>query len=77
MFVISLQIERKLDEAIKRLEKQLAEEKAARMEAEKDAKEARMRSEEEINMLKEQLRRAQEERQEFCKRAESLKCIIL
>ncbi|ONK77388.1 uncharacterized protein A4U43_C02F6020 [Asparagus officinalis] len=46
-------IERKLDEAIKKLEKQLAEEQAARLEAEKVAIEARQRSEQEITNLRE------------------------
>ncbi|XP_020245488.1 immune-associated nucleotide-binding protein 9-like isoform X3 [Asparagus officinalis] len=92
-------IERKLDEAINKLEKQLAEEQAARLEAEKVAREARQRSEQEITNLRErseekinilrksseqeinnpreQLRRAQEESQEFRKKAEGAKCNIL
>ncbi|XP_020245487.1 immune-associated nucleotide-binding protein 9-like isoform X2 [Asparagus officinalis] len=94
-----LKIERKLDEAINKLEKQLAEEQAARLEAEKVAREARQRSEQEITNLRErseekinilrksseqeinnpreQLRRAQEESQEFRKKAEGAKCNIL
>lgn len=66
-----------MDAAIKRLEKQLAEEQAARLKAERGAQEARMKSEKEINQLREELRRAHEESQEFRKRAESLKCRIL
>lgn len=77
MFVKTLQIEQKLDDAIKRLEIQLAEEQAARLEAEKGAREEWMKSEEKIAKLREQLRRTQEESQDFRKRAESLKCQIL
>lgn len=70
-------IELKLSDAIERLEKQLAEEQNARLEAENCAREARMKSDEEITKLREQLRRAQEESQEFRKLASNNKCAIL
>ncbi|XP_008786469.1 immune-associated nucleotide-binding protein 9 isoform X2 [Phoenix dactylifera] len=70
-------VEHKLKQTIDRLEKQLAEEQAARLEAEKLSQEARMRSDDEIRLLRESLERAQRENEEYRKRAESMKCAIL
>ena len=70
-------MEQKLKQTIDRLEKQLAEEQAARLEAEKLSLEARMRSDDEIHMLRESLERAQKENEEYRKRAGSTKCAIL
>jgi uncharacterized protein YicC (UPF0701 family) len=50
-----------LKEATTRLEKQLAEEHAARLEAEKSAKLAQKKSDEEIRKLREHLDKAHEE----------------
>lgn len=63
----------KLKEAITRLEQQLADEQAARLQAEKEAAKAREKSEDEIRQLKEHLTKAQEE---LCKRPEN-RCTIL
>ncbi|KAG1370007.1 Immune-associated nucleotide-binding protein 9 [Cocos nucifera] len=70
-------VEQKLKQTIGGLEQQLAEEQAARLEAEKLSREARMRSDDEIHMLRESLERAQKENEEYRKRAESTKCAIL
>ncbi|RWW51392.1 hypothetical protein BHE74_00042265 [Ensete ventricosum] len=71
-------VENKLKQTVEKLEKQLAEEQAARLEAEKISQEARMRSDEEISKLRENLESARRDAEEFRKRAESnKKCIIL
>ncbi|XP_015886204.3 immune-associated nucleotide-binding protein 9 [Ziziphus jujuba] len=70
---ITEMIEMKLKEAITRLEQQLADEQAARLQAEKEAAKAREKSEDEIRQLKEHLTKAQEE---LCKRPEN-RCTIL
>lgn len=54
-------VETKLREATTRLEKQLAEEQAARLEAEEKAMRAQKRSDDEIRKLREHLEKAQEE----------------
>ncbi|EHA8589635.1 immune-associated nucleotide-binding protein 9 [Cocos nucifera] len=74
---ITEMVEQKLKQTIDRLEKQLAEEQAARLEAEKLSLEARMRSDDEIRKLRESLERAQKENEEYRKRAGSTKCAIL
>lgn len=56
-----LQVETKLREATTRLEKQLAEEQAARLKAEENAMRAQKRSDDEIRKLREHLEKAQEE----------------
>lgn len=56
-----LQIESKLMDATTKLEQQLAHEQAARLEAEKSAKVAQKKSDEEIQKLREHLEKAHEE----------------
>lgn len=56
-----LQVETKLREATTRLDKQLAEEQAARLKAEENAMRAQKRSDDEISKLREHLEKAQEE----------------
>lgn len=73
---ITEMVEKKLNFAIEKLEKQLAEEQAARLKAEKVAEASRLRSDEEIQKLKEELKKTHEESQKFRKQAES-KCAIL
>jgi len=53
------------------------EEQNARLQAEKVAYEARMKSEEEIKKLKEILKKAQMENEEFRRMAAERKCAIL
>ncbi|KAG6490961.1 hypothetical protein ZIOFF_052293 [Zingiber officinale] len=75
---ITEMVEQKLKLTVEKLEKQLAEEQAARLEAEKVSQEARKRSDEDIKNLKEKLERAQKDAQEFKMLAESKNaCIIL
>lgn len=72
-------VESKLKETTVRLEQQLAEEQAARLRAEASAREAQMKSKDEIRKLIEHLERAQRENEEFRKRAasEGSMCAIL
>lgn len=72
-----IQVESKLKETTQRLEKQLAEEQAARLEAEKLAHAAQMRSSDEIQKLRESLEKAKQETEDLRKRAESGRCAIL
>ncbi|XP_057973100.1 immune-associated nucleotide-binding protein 9-like [Malania oleifera] len=74
---ITEMVELKLRETTWRLEQQLAEEQAARLEAEKIAQAAQMRSENEIRKLRENLEKAQRETEELRKQAESGRCAIL
>lgn len=74
---ITEMVEMKLRETTSRLEKQLAEEQAARIEAEKVAQEAHMKSNDEIQKLRERLERAQRETEELRRQAESGRCAIL
>lgn len=71
---ITEMVERKLNLTVEKLEKQLAEEQTARLRAEKAAEASRLRSDEEIQKLKEELKRALELSQELGK---SSKCSIL
>ena len=73
-FVV-VQVETKLRETAKRLEKQLGEEQAARLEAEKRANEAQKRSSDEIKKLRENLEKAEKETKELQKKLG--KCINL
>jgi hypothetical protein len=70
-------VEEKLNCTVEKLQEQLMEEQNARLQAEKVAYEARMKSEEEINKLKESLRKAQLENEEFRRLAAERKCAIL
>lgn len=67
----------KLRETTMKLERQLAEEQAARLKAEEIAQRAQLASNDEIRKLRENLERAQRETEELRKRAESGKCAIL
>lgn len=71
------QVEEKLNDSVEKLQQQLMEEQNARLEAEKVALEARMKSEDEIQKLKESLRKAQLENEEFRRLAAERKCAIL
>ncbi|KAJ8759571.1 hypothetical protein K2173_007199 [Erythroxylum novogranatense] len=73
---ITEMVESKLQETTYRLEQQLAEEQAARLKAEESAQLDRMRSNDEIRKLRENLEKAQRETEELRKKAESL-CAIL
>lgn len=55
----------------------MAEEQAARLEAEKLAHAAQMRSSDEIQKLRESLEKAKQETEDLRKRAESGRCAIL
>lgn len=68
-------METKLRETAKRLEHQLGEEQAARLEAEKRANEVQKRSSDEIKKLRENLERAEKETKELQKKLG--KCINL
>ena len=70
-------MEEKLNCTVQKLQEQLMEEQNARLQAEKVAYEARMKSEEEINKLKESLRKAQLENEEFRRLAAERRCAIL
>ena len=70
-------MEEKLNCTVEKLQEQLMEEQNARLQAEKVAYEARMKSEEEINKLKESLRKAQLENEEFRRLAAERRCAIL
>ncbi|CAN6932455.1 unnamed protein product [Brassica oleracea] len=72
---ITEMVETKLRETAKRLEKQLGEEQAARLEAEKRANEAQKRSSDEIKKLRENLEKAEKETKELQKKLG--KCINL
>ncbi|URE30480.1 AIG1 family [Musa troglodytarum] len=75
---ITEMVENKLKQTVEKLEKQLAEEQAARLEAEKISQEARMKWDEEISKLRESLENARRDAEEFRIRAESnKKCIFL
>lgn len=67
----------KLKETTSRLEQQLAEEQAARLNAEAMAQAAQMKSNDEIQKLRENLERAQRESEELRRLAEKVKCAIL
>ena len=70
-------MEEKLNCTVQKLQEQLMEEQNARLQAEKVAYEARMKSEEEIKKLKEILKKAQMENEEFRRMAAERKCAIL
>ncbi|KAK7247201.1 hypothetical protein RIF29_42078 [Crotalaria pallida] len=70
---ITEMVESKLKDATARLEKQLAEEQTARLNAEEKAKQAQLKSEDEIRKLREHLEMAHEE---LRKRGEN-RCAIL
>ena len=70
-----MQVETKLKETAKRLEKQLGEEQAARLEAEERANEVQKRSSDEIKKLRENLERAERETKELQRKLG--KCINL
>ncbi|EOA37422.1 hypothetical protein CARUB_v10011379mg [Capsella rubella] len=72
---ITEMVEKKLRETAKRLEQQLGEEQAARLEAEKRANEVQKRSSDEIKKLRENLERAEKETKELQKKLG--KCINL
>ncbi|XP_010461214.1 PREDICTED: immune-associated nucleotide-binding protein 8 isoform X1 [Camelina sativa] len=72
---ITEMVEKKLRETAKRLEQQLGEEQAARIEAEKRANEVQKRSSDEIKKLRENLERAEKETKELQKKLG--KCINL
>ncbi|XP_073003598.1 immune-associated nucleotide-binding protein 9 isoform X2 [Typha latifolia] len=74
---ITTMVEHKLNSTIERLEKQLAEEQAARLQAEKISEEARVKSDSEIRELKASLKKAQKESEEFRKQSGSQGCNIL
>lgn len=74
---ITEMVESKLRETTCWLEQQLAEEHAARLQAEEKAQEAQKRSNDEIRKLRENLEKAQNETEELRKRAQSGKCVIL
>ncbi|CAN6251919.1 unnamed protein product [Urochloa humidicola] len=74
---ITIMVEEKLNHSVEKLQQQLMEEQNARLEAEKVALEARMKSEDEIQKLKESLRKAQLENEEFRRMAAERKCAIL
>ncbi|RVW70793.1 Immune-associated nucleotide-binding protein 9 [Vitis vinifera] len=74
---ITEMVEVKLRETTMKLERQLAEEQAARLKAEEIAQRAQLASNDEIRKLRENLERAQRETEELRKRAESGKCAIL
>ncbi|KAG8071056.1 hypothetical protein GUJ93_ZPchr0006g43235 [Zizania palustris] len=73
---ITSMVEEKLNITVDKLQQQLMEEQNARLEAEKLAAEARLKSEDEIRKLKERLENAQRENEEFRKMAQN-KCAIL
>jgi hypothetical protein len=68
-------VEEKLNSTVEKLQQQLMEEQNARLEAEKIALAAMMKSQEEIRQLKKSLKKAQQE--EFRRMAQSKKCPIL
>ena len=70
-------MEEKLNCTVQKLQEQLMEEQNARLQAEKVAYEARMKSEEEIKKLKEILKKAQMENEEFRRLAAERRCAIL
>jgi predicted translin family RNA/ssDNA-binding protein len=70
-------VEQKLNSTIERLEKELAEEQAARLKAQKIAEDARLKSDDEIHKLKERLEKAQKENEEFKRLAQGGRCAIL
>jgi len=72
---ITEMVETKLRDTAKRLEQQLGEEQAARLEAEKRANEVQKRSSDEIKKLRENLERAEKETKELQKKLG--KCINL
>ncbi|EFH70056.1 hypothetical protein ARALYDRAFT_473550 [Arabidopsis lyrata subsp. lyrata] len=72
---ITEMVETKLRETAKRLEQQLGEEQAARIEAEKKVNEVQKRSSDEIKKLRENLERAEKETKELQKKLG--KCINL
>lgn len=76
---ITNMVEEKLNCTVEKLQQQLMEEQNARLEAEKVAYEARLKSEAEIQKLKESLKKAQMENDEFRRMAQSQgsKCAIL
>ncbi|KAL7118280.1 hypothetical protein ACP275_03G126400 [Erythranthe tilingii] len=74
---ITEMVETKLRETTHRLEQQLAEEQKARLKAEEFARDAQMKSNDEIRQLREHLERAERETEKLRKQAESGKCAIL
>ena len=70
-------MEDKLNCTVEKLQGQLMEEQNARLEAERVAAEARLKSAEEIRQLRERLEKAQLENEEFRRLATSNKCRIL
>uniref|UniRef100_A0A0E0CLZ9 AIG1-type G domain-containing protein n=1 Tax=Oryza meridionalis TaxID=40149 RepID=A0A0E0CLZ9_9ORYZ len=74
---ITNMVEEKLNITVDKLQQQLMEEQNARLEAERLAAEARLRSDEEIRKLKKRLEKAQQENEEFRKMASQHKCSIL
>ncbi|CAH9120358.1 unnamed protein product [Cuscuta epithymum] len=74
---ITEMVEMKLKETTLRLEEQLAKEQAARLEAEKSAREAQELSRYEISNLRKSLEKAQEETEKLRKEARERGCYIL
>lgn len=72
-----IQVESKLRDTTQRLEKQLQQEQAARLLAEKLAQAAQRRSSDEIHKLRESLEKAKQETEDLRKHAESGRCAIL
>ncbi|XP_044511999.1 immune-associated nucleotide-binding protein 9-like [Mangifera indica] len=73
---ITEMVESKLKETTSKLEQQLKEEQVARQKAEEKAREAQMRSNDEIRQLRENLEKAKKETEELRKQAEN-RCSIL
>ncbi|KAJ3675506.1 hypothetical protein LUZ60_004548 [Juncus effusus] len=74
---ITKMVEEKLNSTIERLEKELAEEQAARLKAQKVMEDARLKSDDEIRKLRESLEKAQRETEEFKRLAQNGRCAIL
>lgn len=70
-------VEEKLNSTIERLEKELKEEQTARLEAQKIAEDAWLKSDDEIRKLKASLQKAEKENEEFKRLAQGGRCAIL
>ena len=70
-------MEEKLNSTIERLEKELKEEQTARLEAQKIAEDAWVKSDDEIRKLKASLQKAEKENEEFRRLAQGGRCAIL
>lgn len=77
MMFVWLKVESRMKESVLNLEKQLAEERAARVEAEAKVLEAQTKSKDEVFAMKERMMRAEEKSRDLENRLKNQFCAIM